>query len=553
MSFIRNRIIGFTLAGAVALGSAGTGSTAMETAKKKEDKKVKNVIMMVMDGTSSTATTLARWYKGEPLALDQIVTGGVRTFSAESAITDSAPAGTAMATGRKSNSSYVGVLPSVVNSPGTDPVSKEDHFRPVANVLEGAKQTGRATGLIATSEIQHATPAAYSGHHMNRNNFEVLGEQQVYQNMDVVLGGGKESLLPGTNEKSRKDQEDLVKVIKDKKYDFVETKRDLNQSKSKKIWGAFSQRDLAYDMDRRTTNPEQPTLADMTKKSIQTLSKDKDGFFLFVEGSKPDWAAHQNDPIGIISDVLAFDDAVKEALKYAKKDKNTMVIAVTDHGNSGISIGNSNTTKGYDQTPVSAYIDPLKKAKMTLEGATGKLKDDLSNIEEAAQLYGLDRLTASEKEQLKDVKDKKAAASVFSKLLANRANLGFTTGGHTGEDVFLYSYGPKKPQGLLDNTDIAKTMAKAMGFHLDTLTNELFMDAERAFQKAGARVTIDKKDPANPVLVATRKNIKAEMPVNKNIIKIKGKDYELDSVIVESNGTFYVPKEAVRLFKKHTR
>lgn len=553
MSFIRNRIIGFTLAGAVALGSVGTGSAAMETAKKKEDKKVKNVIMMVMDGTSSTATTLARWYKGEPLALDQIVTGGVRTFSAESAITDSAPAGTAMATGRKSNSSYVGVLPSVVNSPGADPVSKEDHFRPVANVLEGAKQTGRATGLIATSEIQHATPAAYSGHHMNRNNFEVLGEQQVYQNMDVVLGGGKESLLPGTNEKSRKDHEDLVKVIKDKKYDFVETKRDLNQSKSKKIWGAFSQRDLAYDMDRGTTNPEQPTLADMTKKSIQTLSKDKDGFFLFVEGSKPDWAAHQNDPIGIISDVLAFDDAVKEALEYAKKDKNTMVIAVADHGNSGISIGNSNTTKGYDQTPVSAYIDPLKKAKMTLEGATGKLKDDLSNIEEAAQLYGLDHLTASEKEQLKDVKDKKAAASVFSKLLANRANLGFTTGGHTGEDVFLYSYGPKKPQGLLDNTDIAKTMAKAMGFHLDKLTSELFMDAEKAFQKAGARVTIDKKDPANPVLVAARKNIKAEMPVNKNIIKIKGKDYELDSVIVESDGTFYVPKEAVRLFKKYAR
>ncbi|MED4302916.1 alkaline phosphatase, partial [Bacillus licheniformis] len=90
---------------------------------------------------------------------------------------------------------------------------------------------------------------------------------------------------------------------------------------------------------------------EMTKKSIQTLSKDKDGFFLFVEGSKPDWAAHQNDPIGMISDVLAFDNAVKEALDFAKKDKHTMVIAVSDHGNSGISIGNSNTTKGYDTTP----------------------------------------------------------------------------------------------------------------------------------------------------------------------------------------------------------
>ncbi|KKB72846.1 MULTISPECIES: alkaline phosphatase [Bacillus] len=553
MGSLRNRIAGITLAGAVALGSAGTGSAAMETAKKKEDRKVKNVIMMVMDGTSSTATTLARWYKGEPLALDKIVTGGVRTYSAESAITDSAPAGTAMATGHKSNSSYVGVLPSVVNSPGAEPISEKDHFRPLANVLEGAKQTGRATGIIATSEIQHATPASYSAHHLNRNNFEVLGEQQVYQNIDVVLGGGKESLQPGTKEKSRKDNEDLVNVIKDKKYDFVETKDELLRSKSKKIWGAFSQRDLAYDMDRSTTHPEQPTLAEMTKKSIQTLSKDKDGFFLFVEGSKPDWAAHQNDPIGIISDVLAFDHAVKEALKFAEKDKHTMVIAVTDHGNSGISIGNSNTTKGYDSTPVSAYIDPLKKAKMTVEGATGKLKDDLSNIEEAAQLYGLDNLTASEKEQLKGAKDKKAAASVFVKLLANRANLGFTTGGHTGEDVFLYSYGPQKPQGLLENTDIAKTMAKAMGFNLDRLTNDIFSEARQAFKKAGARVTVDKKDPANPVVIAERKNVKAEMPVNKNIIRIKGKEYELDSVIVESDGSFYVPKEAVRLFQKKAR
>lgn len=91
-----------------------------------------------MDGTSSTATTLARWYKGAPLTLDQIVTGGVRTFSAESAITDSAPAATALATGNKSNSGYVGVLPSIVSSPSLQPIKEEDKLRPVANVLEGA-------------------------------------------------------------------------------------------------------------------------------------------------------------------------------------------------------------------------------------------------------------------------------------------------------------------------------------------------------------------------------------------------------------------------------
>ncbi len=151
------------------------------------------------------------------------------------------------------------------------------------------------------------------------------------------------------------------------------------------------------------------------------------------------------------------------------------------------------------------------------------------------------------------MKNKKEAASLFTKLLSNRANIGFTTGGHTGEDVFLYSYGPEKPQGLVDNTGIAKTMAKAMGFNLDKLTNELFIEAKQAFKKAGASVTIDQKDPANPVLVASRKKGKAEMPVNKNLIRINGKEYELDSVIVESNGSFYVPKEAVQLFKKYAR
>ncbi|NPC93209.1 alkaline phosphatase [Bacillus sp. WMMC1349] len=551
MDFVCRKMIGLTLASATVLGAAGTNSIARDTVAKKEEHKVKNVIMMVMDGTSSTAATLARWYKGKPLAMDNIISGGVRTYSAESAITDSAPAATAMASGHKSNSGYIGVLPSLVDSPGVDQIRKRDQFRPVANVLEGAKKVGKATGIIATSEIQHATPAAFSAHHYDRNHFDVLGEQQVYQNIDIVLGGGKESLLPGTKQKSRRDGEDLLKVIQDKKYDVVDTKADLMKSKSKKIWGIFSQRDLAFDMDRQSTHPEQPRLAEMTKKSIQTLSKDQDGFFLFVEGSKSDWAAHQNDPVGLISDVLAFDEAAKEALDFAKKDKNTMIIAVTDHGNSGISIGNSHTTKGYNTTPVSAYIDPLKKAKMTLEGATSQLKDDLFNIEEAARLYGLDHLTATEQKQLAAVNNKKEAATVFTTLLANRSNIGFTTGGHTGEDVFLYSYGPKKPVGLIENIDIAKMVAKAMGFNLNRLTKDLFIEAHQAFKKEDTKVTIDRSDRENPVLVVTRKNVKAEMPVNKNVIRVEGKEYQLNSIIVESDGKFYVPKEAVRKFQKY--
>lgn len=230
-----------------------------------------------------------------------------------------------------------------------------------------------------------------------------------------------------------------------------------------------------------------------------------------------------------------------------------MLIAVADHGNSGISIGNMNTTKGYKTTPVSAYINPLKKAKLTLEGATKKLKSDLSNVEEVAALYGLDNLTHDEKEKLKAAQKNMDVGPILTTLLANRANIGFTTGGHTGEDVFLYSYGPQKPQGLVQNTEIAKTMAKAMGFNLEELTNKLFLESESGFKQIGATVKIDKTNVANPVLIVNHNNVEAQLFVNKNIIRIDGKEYELESVVVESNGKFYVPEEAIHLFKKHSR
>lgn len=175
-----------------------------------------NVIMMVMDGSSNNAVTLSRWYKGSNLALDAILTGAVRTYSAESALTDSAPAATALATGHKSNRKFVGVLPAIVNSPGLAQLAKDDATRPVANVLEGAKQQGMATGLISTSEIQHATPAGFSAHVKNRSQYDDIAEQQVYQDIDVVLGGGFASLIPGATKNARKDGENLVNVLKEK-------------------------------------------------------------------------------------------------------------------------------------------------------------------------------------------------------------------------------------------------------------------------------------------------------------------------------------------------
>ena len=99
----------------------------------------------------------------------------------------------------------------------------------------------------------------------------------------------------------------------------MKTRDELLNSNSSKIWGSFAPGALAYDFDRAKTKASEPSLAEMTSKAIDTLKKDEDGFFLFVEGSKVDWAAHANDTIGMISDILSFDDAVKEAVDFAKK------------------------------------------------------------------------------------------------------------------------------------------------------------------------------------------------------------------------------------------
>lgn len=514
MPGLKKKWLSAALVGTLALSSISFATVnAQAKGKDKKTEEAKNVIMLVMDGSSDNVSTIARWYKGESLALDNILTGAVRTYSAESAVTDSAPAATALATGNKSNSGYVGVLPSLVTTPGVKPVAKEDAYKPVANVLEGAKRTGRATGIVSTSEIQHATPAGFSSHATSRSNYDDIAEQQVYQNMDVVLGGGSDSL-----NKTRKDGDNLLEVIEEKNYDFVTTRDELLKSKSKKIWGSFAPSSMAYDLDREKTKPEEPTIAEMTKKAIDTLSKDKDGFFLMVEGSKIDWAAHSNDPIGMVTDFLAFDDAVAEALKFAEKDEETLVIAVTDHGNSGITIGNTNTNSTYDKTPVSAYIDPLKEATMTVEGALSLLNKEKSNLTEVAESYGLKNLSADE---LKALQSSKNLGATLVQLLSARANIGFTTGGHTGDDVFLYSYGPAHPTGLIDNTDIAHTMAGAMGFQLEDLSKDLFVDAQAELEKQGYTVKIDTTNENNPELVATKKNRTIIIPENRNTATIQ--------------------------------
>ncbi len=501
------------------------------------DPSKKNVIFMIMDGTNSDIVTLSRWYKGSGLNLDRILLGGVRTYSGESAITDSAAAGTAMATGVKTRADHIGM---------------DKDGKPVMTVMEAARLSGYATGIVSTSPVQHATPAAFTSHVIDRDEFGDIGEQQVYQDLDVILGGGAAWLKPKSKNKvknddgmlktkqiSREDGENLLSTIKSH-YSFASSRSGLSEARvDGKLWGAFAEEDLAYDFDRKALKPDEPTLAEMTKAAIKRLSGSGKGFFLMVEGSKVDWAAHKNDPVGMISEVLSFDKAVGEALEFAERDGNTMVVAVTDHGNSGLTLGNVETDKNYKSQPRDHFVGPLKKAEYTVKGAVSLLKDDRSNLKDVLGKYGLDGLNKKEYCVMKEAKDTGDLEDDMVKLMARRANLGFSTHGHTGEDVFLYGFGPEKPSGLVENIELPRVMARYLGFSLEGFS-DWYVDGEKFFKEKGFRVMIDKEDRDNPVLVVLGGEDELRFPENKNYYLRNGDRVELRSVNVYSGGRFFV-------------
>jgi len=549
---IKKRVGQYLLAaGFILLFLAGTAFS--------DEPSFENVIVLVADGMGSAHTTVARWYKRSPLALDRMYLGAVRTYGADSIITDSAPAATAFATGHKASNKMIGVLPGTVTMPGLQKIPDNLMYKPVANVLEGAKLSGRSVGIIATSNIQHATPAGFSAHWPERKNFNEIAEQQVYLDMDVVLGGGKKYLTPKGKGGARIDGEDLVEVLKSRGYDFVETKGAMQNSASRKLWGMFADDDMAYEFDRRIFHPEQPALSEMTKKAIEILSKNPKGFFLFVEGSKIDWASHANDPIGVISDVLAFDDAVKVAMDFAKAKGKTMVLAFSDHGTGGMSIGNKPTDGIHPKVTYETIFVPLKKARLTGEGlerVIAKNPSDEHIKKIMLQYAGVDDLSEDEIDAVKKTKPGRMN-STTGPMISRRSDIGWTTKGHTGEDLFFYVYGLNKHVGLIDNTDIGRIIAKGMDFDLTDIDRELFVDAQEAFGRIGASIKTEKKDPANPVLIIEKKGGYAEMPFSKDIIRIgtDRKEYRMQGVTIFSPRTkkVYIPQQAVTIFEGVTK
>ena len=505
----------------------------------------KNVIMMIPDGMNIEASTMARWMTDDfTLVMDSMATGLVKTNNSNTPIADSAPAGTAMATGYKTQSPYVGTYPSQGGMPGAVYDSAKA-MMPIATIVEGAERAGKATGIISTSNVQHATPADYTSHNPNRNNYEDLAEQQVYQGMEVVLGAGSKHLDPAV----RKDGEDLIGVIKELGYDYVTTPEAMKSSTGNKLWGMFAESAMAYDIDRDPA--VEPSLAEMTEKALEVLAKNEKGFFLMVEGSKVDWAAHANDPVGVNSDVLAFDAAVKVAKDFADKHGDTVLVIASDHGTGGLTIGHRQITSGYDKAPLESFTHIIKGAKLTGEGVAAKLDENKTNIPAVMEeAYGIKDLSEAELNSIKEAKDVQAAVGT---VVSNRSNIGWTTGGHVGGDVALYCYSTasdaKLLSGTVHNNDIGKYVKGLLGLDLDSLTTELYNVARPGFEAKGATIEFNYSEDTNHEVKVVKGDQEILLPISKNYAIVNGEKVDIGGLTIFNTKTIYVPQAAFELVK----
>lgn len=430
---LKKKVITIAALAAIALGACSGTNQPISIGEAKTGQvpngKAKNVIFLIPDGYSTAFATSYRWFKGEKTVLDSMLVGMHRSYSANSEVTDSAAAATAFASGIKTNNGMI----------STSPDGKK-----LKTILETVEDEGKATGLVATSSITHATPAAFASHVASRANETDIAPQLLENGVDVLLGGGKKYF-----------SDTLINEAKKNGYEYVTSTTELkNKKKSDKLIGLFAEEGMAPELDRDTTN--QPSLAEMTRTALETLKKDQDGFFLMVEGSQIDWAGHAHDAAWAMKDSEAFEKAVAEAVGFAKKDGKTLVVVAGDHDTGGISVG------GYEQ--YDAKVEVLRDVTATGDYMAAHLDAARSNVKDVVKKYTTLDLTDTE---VRKIQKASKPGMAINEVISKRALVGWTTLQHTGVDVPVYAFGPGSDlfKGLHENTDFPVLMAKAMNIH----------------------------------------------------------------------------------------
>ena len=521
-----------------------------------QPKPIKNVIVMIPDGTSTSLLSCARWYQTyldstqTALNIDPYLCGLVRTHSSDAPIGDSAPTTSCYMTGMPQQTGFVATYP-VATDHDLVPVDASRAYQPLATLLEAAKiLQHKSTGLVFTCEFPHATPADCSAHSYKRGRYSVIAPQMVHNHLDVVMGGGVKYL----EEKYQNDLKDAGYSV------YLDDIKGFRNCTKAPVWALFAETSMPYwlEADKQQT----PSLAEMTRKAIDLLSKNENGFFLMVEGSKVDWAAHDNDAKNAMIEFLEFDKACGEALRFAEKDGQTVVLIVPDHGTGAVTLGNPKASRdGYDKLSLQQLMSPIDDYKLSCWSLGEKLKNaDTTEWPQIVETYCGFTLQPSEVTYLttgcdynnspipyEQRKNNLAVCKMLSQILYSRTYFGFTTFGHTVENVFLAVYHPQNDRlvGVPTNIEVNHYLRRQMGMtnELEQLTEELYADHHQVFD--GFEVRIDSVDKYNRRLyVKNRRNVML-IDSYANYVTLNNKRVDLNSVVVyvDKNNTFYLPKE----------
>jgi alkaline phosphatase len=311
---------------------------------KKKKTVPKNIIIMVADGTGLSQISATQFFHSEPSNYERFKhIGLIKTSSSSDLITDSAAGATAFSAGVKTYNGAIGVDNDTIATP---------------TLLEDLSERGYATGVIATSTITHATPASFYAHVKYRKMEEEIAEALTNSSVDFFAGGGLDFFA------KRSDNKNLLNELTKNGFEVETTSLNANipTDVNKKYGFLLADGGMPKMIEGRGS-----FLYDATALGLSYLKKDKDGFFLMVEGSQIDWGGHANDSDYLIGEMIDFDVVLGNVLDFAKKDKNTLVIVTADHETGGFTLasddGNYNkikptfSTGGHSATmvPVFAY------------------------------------------------------------------------------------------------------------------------------------------------------------------------------------------------------
>lgn len=475
------------------------------TVRQAGEKKAKNVILMIGDGLGGSVRNAARMvsrpivegrYQGHLNMEDMDVMTMVTTSGMNSLVTDSANSASAYATGHKTSNNAIGVY--------TFHPNDEEQVAPkVENIIELAKQAGMSTGIVATSEIEDATPAAMFVHSRTRYVKDQIVDQMLNdsQRPDVILGGGASFFWPqDVTGSKRSDDKDQIKAFEDLGYTFVGNRTELNAvdtANTDQLLGLFNAGNMNVYIDREIEkNPDvlkayddQPDLVEMTQTALDILSKNEDGFFLMVEGSSIDKQLHAMQWERAIWDTIEFDNAVGVAKAFADQKGDTLVIVLADHNHSFSVYGTVDYAKsGLDA--IRVYEDAGFPSYQDTDGDGFPDNGEMGEDGKAQKIVATDIALligwGNHPDYIESFKYSSLpgnpAVDVDGKTVANLQNVenggiyrtgnlpnGQTQEVHSADDIPLTAYGPGSDffakHTLIDNTEVFFAMVEALGLN----------------------------------------------------------------------------------------